>query len=118
MALHNELGTKGELLAQDYFSKRGYTILFRNWRYYRWEIDLIASKNEILHFVEVKTRRNHRFGLPEQAVDRKKLLCMIKAGEEYVRRNPQWKRIQFNILSISILPGKEIEYFLIEDVYL
>ncbi|HYF30636.1 MAG TPA: YraN family protein [Chitinophagaceae bacterium] len=117
MALHHQLGKTGEQLAAAYLTGLGYTILHSNWRHYRYEIDLIASKNDILHFVEVKTRKSMRFGLPEEAVDSKKLRCLIQAGEAFLFKNPQWKRIQYDILSVSIVNGIP-SYFLIEDVYL
>ena len=117
MALHNELGRKGEQLGEDYLANCGYSILFRNWRYGRSEIDLVAAKDNVLHFIEVKTRRAAGFGLPEEAIDKKKLRRMITAGSKFINSYPQWKRIQFDILSVSII-NNEVSYFLIEDAYL
>jgi putative endonuclease len=117
MALHNELGKKGEQLAEEYLTDLGYTILVRNWRHGRYEIDLITAKDGVLHFIEVKTRSNNVFGQPEEAIDRKKLRHMLHAGAQYHQYYPQWKRVQFDVLSISCI-GNEIQYFLIEDVYL
>ncbi|HRN47849.1 MAG TPA: YraN family protein, partial [Niabella sp.] len=56
MATHNDLGKTGEELAVQYFITRGYEILNQNWRFSHYEIDLIAKKNNKLHFIEVKTR--------------------------------------------------------------
>ena len=117
MALHNELGKKGEQLAEEYLSGLGYTIISRNWRHGRYEIDLVTEKNEVLHFIEVKTRSSGNYGLPEESIDKKKLRHMVFAGAQYHQLFPQWKRIQFDVLSISFA-GNEIQYFLIEDVYL
>jgi putative endonuclease len=118
MAEHNLTGNTGEALAAVYLSEKGYGILHRNWRHSRWEVDIIAEKDSILHFVEVKTRRTKKFGHPEENVDKKKIQNLINAAEEYLYQYPQWKRIQFNILSITILKNEPAEYFLIEDVYL
>lgn len=117
MALHNELGKAGEQLAAGYLIAQGFSILYMNWRHYRHEIDIIAVKERVLHFIEVKTRRSIRFGLPEADVDARKLRCLIQAGEEFLLRHPGWKRIQFDVLSITIC-NDTAEYFLIEDVYL
>ncbi|MGB8192908.1 MAG: YraN family protein [Chitinophagaceae bacterium] len=117
MALHIELGAKGEQLAEEYFNGLGYTILHKNWRNGRYEIDLIAEKKGILHFIEVKTRRSHKFGYPEDDVDRTKLRYLIIAGDNFVQQNPKWKRIQFDILAITIV-GETPQYLLIQDVYL
>ncbi|HQW84988.1 MAG TPA: YraN family protein [Ferruginibacter sp.] len=118
MARHNKTGSTGETLAETYLTSCGYNILHKNWRHSHWEVDIIAIKNNILHFIEVKTRRTENYGRPEDAVSDKKIQNLINASEEYLFKQPQWKRIQFDILSISILKDKPVEYFLIEDVYL
>lgn len=118
MAKHNNTGRTGEKMGADYLQNAGYVILEKNWRYSHCEVDIIAAKNNILHFIEIKTRRSKKFGLPEEKVGRKKMENLIKAAEEYLYLQPQWKRIQFNILSISMIAEMPVEYFFIEDVYL
>ena len=118
MAEHNKTGVTGEVLAANYFTLNGYAILHQNWRHSHWEVDIIAHKNNVLHFIEVKTRKSKKFGLPEESVSKKKIQNLINAAEEYLYQFPLWKRIQFDILSITILKNEPIEYFLIEDVYL
>jgi putative endonuclease len=117
MAAHNKTGTLGESLAATYLQQNGFTLLHQNWRHSHWEVDIIAAKNNILHFIEVKTRRTKKFGHPEESVSKKKIQNLINASEEYLYQQPQWQRIQFNILSITILKNEAPEYFLIEDVY-
>jgi putative endonuclease len=118
MARHNQTGNLGETMAAGYFLEKGYTILHKNWRHSHWEVDIIASKDNVLHFIEIKTRRTKNFGLPEENVNRKKMQHLINAAEEYLHLYQKWKRIQFNILAISIIKNKPIEYFFIEDVSL
>lgn len=118
MALHNETGNMGEAMAAAYLLQKGFSVLQQNWRHYRWEVDIIASKNNILHFIEVKTRRTKRFGFPEDNVDRNKIKHLMGAAEEYLYQYPGWKRIQFDILSITMLKDEPAEYFFIEDVYI
>lgn len=118
MANHNDTGKKGEQLAVDYLLANGFSLLHTNWRYSHYEIDIIASHNNILHFIEVKARRSEKFGLPEESVSNKKLQNLINAAEEFLYRFPEWKRVQFDILSVSIRPGNIVEYYFIEDVYL
>ncbi len=117
MASHNQTGTAGEKLAAAYFIQNGYTILHQNWRHSHWEVDIIAGKENVLHFIEVKTRRTKKFGHPEESVSKKKIQNLINAAEEYLYQYPEWKRIQFDILSITILKDEPVEFFLIEDVY-
>lgn len=72
MAWHNETGKTGEKLAADWLEK-GFTILEKNWRHKRLEVDIIAEKDNLLHFIEVKSRSSQNYGLPEESVSLKKL---------------------------------------------
>ncbi|MGC4104598.1 YraN family protein [Ferruginibacter sp.] len=118
MAAHNQTGSTGENMAAKHLVQTGFTILHQNWRHGRLEVDIIATKDDVLHFIEVKTRRSKQFGLPEDAVSKKKLRNLIDASEEFLYQHPQWQRIQFDILAISIFKGTAVEYFFIEDVFL
>ena len=117
MARHNETGKLGEQLAKSWVLEKGYKIITQNWRHGHWEIDLIAVKEEKFQFFEIKTRRTSKFGYPEELVDKKKLHYFISAGTEYLRLNPDYKWIRFNILAITLHEDKEAEYYLLEDVY-
>jgi len=118
MAHHNTTGLEGEKMAAKYFIEKGFTILHQNWRYSHWEVDIIASLNNVLHFIEVKTRRTKKFGYPEEDVSKKKITNLINASEEFLYLHPEWKRIQFDILSINLLQNEPAEYFFIEDVHI
>ncbi|MEP6711781.1 MAG: YraN family protein [Ferruginibacter sp.] len=118
MAAHNDTGKLGEDLAAVYFTEKGYQILHSNWRHGHWEVDIIATKNNMLHFIEVKTRSSDKYGYPEEKIDRKKIRYLINAAEQFLYLYPQWERIQFDVLSITLLINTVPEYFLIEDVYL
>jgi len=105
-------------LALLYFRERGYGPLHQNWRHGRFELDIVATKDAVIHFIEVKTRRGLHFGHPEEAVHEKKLENMMVAAEAYLAKYPHWDQVQYDILSITMIEGKAVEYFLIEDVYL
>lgn len=117
MARHLSIGKLGEQLAKLYLEKNGFAIMHQNWKHRHLEVDIIAAKENILHFIEVKTRKSLRFGYPEADVSKKKLNYIINAADEYQFQNPGWERIQFDVLSI-ILRDKDEEYFFIEDVYI
>lgn len=109
-------GDIGEKMAAEMLQKKGYLILEINYRYKRSEIDLIAEHNDILVFIEVKTRKNSRFGYPEDFVNEKKAEMIITAAEHYVLEKEWKKDIRFDI--VSILLGKkvqEIQHF--EDAF-
>ncbi|MEO6403998.1 MAG: YraN family protein [Ferruginibacter sp.] len=118
MAKHITTGKKGEELAASYFKERGYEIMHKNWRHKHWEIDIIANRNNCLHIIEVKTRASTLFGHPEENISEKKIRYLMNAAEEFTYQYPEWKKLQFDVLSITQLQGKPVEYFLIEDVYL
>jgi putative endonuclease len=117
MTRHRQLGVNGETLAATWLQQKGFSILHRNWRYSYYEVDIIAVKDDVLHFIEIKTRTNTTFGEPEESVDKKKIRNLMTAGEAYQYEYPQWKRVQYDVLSVMLLPGK-VDYFFIEDVYL
>ena len=117
MAHHNTTGMLGEKMALQYLSERGFVILHHNWRHSHWEVDVIASFKQTLHFIEVKTRRIKKFGYPEEDVTKRKLTNLINASGEFLYLYPEWKRIQFDILSISISKNDPVEFFFIEDVH-
>lgn len=112
-----QTGQQGEDIAAAFLADKGYTILERNWRFKHWEVDIIASKDRKLHFMEVKTRNSMRFGKPEESITREKMTHLKNAAEEYQFRNPAWKYLQFNVIAITLVNGIAKEIYLIEDVY-
>jgi putative endonuclease len=118
MAAHNDLGKRGEALAVTWLAEQGYALLHQNWKHSRFEIDIIAKKEKVLHFIEVKSRSSHTFGYPEESVDKKKMQHLMNAAEAFQRLFPEWKRIQYDVLSININRDGSIDFFFIEDVYL
>ena len=118
MAAHNLLGKEGEDMASQWLQERGYTIVNQNWRYSHYEIDIVATKGLVLHFIEIKTRSNEKFGEPEAAMSKEKIRNLLKAGAEYQYQHPGWKRVQYDVLSITVHKNETASYFLIEDIYL
>lgn len=114
---NQKTGKYGEEIAADYLRKKGFAILERNWRFRYWEVDIIASYNGFLHFVEVKTRMSIRYGRPEESITRDKMRSLKNAAEEYQYLHPEWKYLQFDVLAITLVNGEPKEIFMIEDVY-
>ncbi|MCK0130491.1 YraN family protein [Flavobacteriaceae bacterium F08102] len=102
MAEHNVLGERGETLAYEYLLKNGYTVLERNYRYLKAEVDLIAIKGGILAVVEVKTRSNRNFGLPQDFVSKKKIKLMVMAIDHYIQERELDVDVRFDIIAIVI----------------
>jgi putative endonuclease len=82
MAHKDVLGQWGESVAAEYLVTEGYRVIDRRWRCARGEIDLIAQREGLLAFVEVKTRRTLKFGHPLEAITPAKFSRLrILAGE-------------------------------------
>ncbi len=107
MATHNELGAFGEQLAASYLRKHNYSILERNYRFQRAEIDIIAQKDDQLIIVEVKTRNSDFFGDPQDFVTSSKIKLLVKAADEYIISNDLDLEVRFDI--IAVLKNKEVE---------
>lgn len=116
MAKHNELGKLGEELAVDFLTEKGYEILETNWVFQKAEIDIIALKNDVLAVVEVKTRSNVDFGLPQEFVKSKKINLLVKAINEYVISNDLDVDVRFDIIGICV-NGKEFEIEHLEEAF-
>lgn len=82
-------GKRGELLAVKHLKKKGYRIIERNHRNRLGEIDVIAKHGNCLVFIEVKSRKSHRFGHPKYAVNRAKQKKMSKLALAYLKANDQ-----------------------------
>jgi len=116
MAEHNELGKKGEDLAVEFLLQNDFTILERNWIFQKAEIDIIAKKENTLAIIEVKTRSNVDFGLPQDFVKPKKIQLLIKAVNAYINdREKDFEddvEIRFDIIGVQ----KNAETFAIEHI--
>ena len=80
----HELGLLGERLAGEHLASLGYRILEHNWRWQRGEIDVIATQNDEIVFVEVKARRTQTYGSPEESITPSKQRKLIQAANAYL----------------------------------
>jgi len=116
MAEHLDTGKLGEDKAAAFLQDKGYEILVLNYRFRHSEIDIIAKKNKILIFVEVKTRTNVSFGMPEEFVDATKRRLIMKAAEQYIFDTDWHGDIRFDVISVIITQHTtQIEH--IEDAF-
>ena len=117
MAQYLDLGRKGESLAKTFLENAGYEILDENWTHGKLEIDLVAYKDKVIIFAEVKTRTGNRFGEPEDFVDARKQKLLVEAADEYIYLMDHQGEVRFDI--VSILFDKQANYTLkhIEDAF-
>lgn len=104
-------GRYGEELARDYLVKQGYKILETNKHFSRFcEIDIIALDKNTLVFVEVKTRKTDKFGLPQEAVTQTKYQNIKNGIFLYLKENPEYKKFRIDVVSIVLEPEIKIKH--------
>ena len=88
------LGKAGEEMVAEYLKASGYKILARGYRNKCGEIDIIAERDMVIHFIEVKTRTSFNYGLPAEAVNSQKLKHITNVANAYI--NSMENRIKRN----------------------
>jgi putative endonuclease len=79
-----KLGQQGENLAAEELVRSGYEIVARNWRCQIGEVDIVARRDDVVHFFEVRTRRGREYGTPEESVTPAKRQRMIDVALTYL----------------------------------
>jgi len=107
----SRLGKLGEDLAVNYLEVRGFTIVMRNFKVtlgrnsvgarITGEIDIIAVNEDILYFVEVKTRRSETFNIPQITVNLRKRRQIDRVGSRY-KRIFGLRKVATTVLVVSI----------------
>ncbi len=100
MAQHNDTGKEGEYLACRHLEEQGFAIVETNWRKGKHEVDIIAYKEGLIVFAEVKTRSSTNFGNPEEFVTRAKQRAYIRMANDYVIRHQRQEEVRFDIISV------------------
>ena len=86
--IRHKRGLEGEELAKEYLKARGWQVLEHRFRMGRLEIDLIAKRNAIVAFIEVKTRFSKKFGSPLEAVTWAKQREIVRVASAWIDRHP------------------------------
>lgn len=114
------VGRWGETVAAYYLENKGYRVIARNVRTPRGEINLVARQEGqaagCLVFVEVKTRTGDSFGLPEEAVDARKLEHVFLSAESFLQEHPELIGLDWrmDVIAIQGRPGARVEEMHIE----
>lgn len=112
-----ERGDRGEALAAEYLRARGYRIVETNWRCRRGEIDLIAEKDGVLSFVEVKLRSGLSHGLPREFVTAKKQEKLRAAALLYLSVHGLDVPARFDVAEVYARGGEAVHIEYIEDAF-
>ncbi len=103
MAQHLSVGSYGEQLASDWLKQKGYKILAQNYKKVFGEIDIVASKDKIIHFCEVKTNKADNLAFqPEMRVDRKRFQRLARTADIFLRERRLQTDWQIDIISVIL----------------
>jgi putative endonuclease len=107
---NRKLGARGEAIAVRHLEGKGYTILERNWHAAGGELDLVAQDGDTIVVVEVKTRGGRTYGLPEEAMTRRKQRRLLHTAWTYLQQNnlleAAWR---IDLIAIEVGPGGALE---------
>ncbi len=96
------MGRVGEKRAVEFLKKKGFKILKTNYKTVLGEIDIIAQDNEVIVFIEVKTRTSDVFGAPAEAVDKKKQEKYYKTATYYLQKEKKLdSECRFDVIEIE-----------------
>jgi putative endonuclease len=99
------LGDAGERLAASWLVSRDYREVAHNWRCPYGEIDLIVERGDELIFVEVKTRRGDRLGVPEEAVTPVKSRRLVNAAQMYlIEHGAEQRPCRIDVVAVQLSP--------------
>ena len=101
-----QTGAEGEEQAAQFLQAHGYRIIARNSAQRGGEIDIVATVQQTLVFVEVKQRASNAFGGPLAAVTQTKQQRIARAAAQFVKAHPQLKYAQIRFDVICMLPGE------------
>ena len=110
-----ETGRAGERAATEYLRRAGYEICALNWRQGRYELDIVACREGVLHFVEVKTRRSGSLTPPEAAVTQRKFRALSRAAACYLRTVGWEGEVQFDLAAAEAAADGSVRVELIEN---
>lgn len=100
MASHNELGKRGEDIARKYLESKNYVIIDQNWRFRKWEIDLVALKDDLIVIVEVKTR-SQPFSDISDLIGEKKEENILEAANAYMENQEENLECRIDLVIIQ-----------------
>lgn len=113
------IGRLGEEAVVNHLRRLGYEICARNWRSGAYELDIVARRYDVLHLIEVKTRRAEGLTTPEDALTPEKIRSLHRAGRLYMgvyARRYEGFEVQFDLASVLVAPDGRMQVELIEWV--
>jgi len=113
-----EIGNYGERVASSFLRRRGYRVLMRNFASEGGEIDLVCRDNDVLVFVEVRTRSGEQFGRPAESIDTRKEDALRHTAGRYLQLLKRDDiRHRFDAVEVRLRPGEVPACTLIANLF-
>ena len=101
--IRKRTGNQGEEIASNYLGSHGYRVIERNFTCKGGEVDIIATKDKVLIFIEVKTRRDLSYGVPQLAVNSFKQRQISKAALTWLSKMKKHDQdARFDVIAILL----------------
>ena len=111
------IGKNGEDFCEEYYRKKGYEVLDKNYHSRYGEIDLVARKDNLIAFVEVKTRSENSLGRPSEAVNRQKQKKLQLTAMKYLESEPLDIFSRFDVFEVWQNEGRIYKFNCIEAAF-
>lgn len=118
MTQHNQrMGQLGERIAARWLERKGWRIVYRRFRNGRRDIDLVAQRDAMVAFVEVKARKGAEFGDPVEAVDHRKQRELVKSAHVWIDRHGRTEEsYRFDVVGV-LVDGERVLVKHVEDAF-
>lgn len=110
-------GKLAENYVLNFFLQKNFTLISKNYRYKKFEIDIILKKNDLILFIEVKARKNNKYGNPEEFLSESQKNRIHLAAENFLFETKWEKNIRFDIASIFLDENKNFILEIFEDAF-
>jgi putative endonuclease len=118
MTTHNQrFGELGERIAARWLTRKGWRIVYRRFRNGRRDIDLVATRDALVAFVEVKARQGAAFGDPVEAVHHRKQRELVKSAHVWIDRHGRAEETyRFDVVGV-LMDGDRVLVKHVEDAF-
>ncbi|HEX7122066.1 MAG TPA: YraN family protein [Gemmatimonadaceae bacterium] len=114
----NRFGLVGERVAERWLLARGWRVLQRRYRNGHRDIDLIAERDGLVAFVEVKARSGEQFGDPVEAVNWKKRNELARSAMTWIDRHGKpGEQYRFDVIGV-LVTGERVRVRHVENAFL
>lgn len=118
MGSTQDSGIRGEQAAVEFLRAEGFLIMDTNWRSGRYELDIVASRGDAIHFIEVKYRKAGGLTTPEEAIDSKKARALMRAANDYISAHCIELDCHIDLIAVDAWSDGSLEIRYIPDAIL